>query len=105
MMVMTVLEAQVAEDKWAALEEVYAKETQGALEPGLVQTFLLHGTRDRSRWRIATLWSNREALDAMRQSGETPRGVLMFRAAGAEPTLTIFEVANEKSAQTFDATG
>ncbi len=96
MKVMTVLEAQVAEEKWATLEQVYAQETAGGLEPGLVQTFLLHGARERLLWRIATVWSSREALDQMRQSGETPRGVLIFRAAGAEPALTIFEVASEK---------
>jgi hypothetical protein len=28
----------------------------------------------------------------MRQSGATPAGVLMFRAAGAEPSLSIFDV-------------
>ena len=34
-----------------------------------------------------------EALETMRQSGQTPRGVLMFRAAEAEPTLSISNVA------------
>jgi len=28
----------------------------------------------------------------MRASGETPRGVLMFRAARAEPKLAVFDV-------------
>jgi len=35
----------------------------------------------------------REALDEYRRSVETPGGVLRFRAAGAEPTLSIFDVA------------
>ena len=43
-------------------------------------------------WRILTVWENREALDAMRSSGETPRGVLMFRSAKAEPALSVFEI-------------
>ncbi len=98
MMVLTVLEAQVAEDKWTVLEKVFAQETERGLDAGIVQTFLLHEARDRSVWRIATFWSSREALDAMRQSGETPRGVLMFRAASAEPVLRIFDVAAEKKA-------
>ena len=40
---------------------------------------------------VTVLASSRAALDAMRQTG-TPAGVLMFRAAGAEPTLTVFDV-------------
>jgi hypothetical protein len=46
---------------------------------------------DSTRWRIETLWTSREVLTAMRQVG-TPAGVLMFRAAGAEPTLSVYDV-------------
>jgi hypothetical protein len=31
----------------------------------------------------------------MRASGETPRGVAMFREAGAEPALSLFDVADQ----------
>lgn len=91
-MVITILEAHVAADKWEALERAY-KEAIGELEAGLQQTFLLHGLADTSLWRIITVWRSREALDAMRQSGQTPRGVLIFRAAEAEPTLSVYDVA------------
>ncbi len=91
-MVMTILEAQVAPDKWATLEQVYAEATQ-KLDAGIVQTFLIHGLKESNLWRILTVWESREALDRMRQSGETPRGVLIFRAAGAEPTLAVFDIA------------
>ncbi len=37
------------------------------------------------------MWESPEALAAMRGSG-TPRGIQIFRAAGAEPTLSILEV-------------
>jgi heme-degrading monooxygenase HmoA len=91
-MVITILEAHVAADKSEALEKAY-KEGIRELEPGILQTFLLHGVADASLWRIITVWRSREALDAMRQSGQTPRGVLMFRTAEAEPTLSISNVA------------
>ncbi len=91
-MVMTILEARVAPEKFAALENAYREGIQ-KLDPGIVQTFLIHSIQDSALWRIITIWASRAALDAMRQSGETPRGVLMFRAAGAEPTLTLFDVA------------
>lgn len=90
-MVITVLEATINADKWAVLEEVY-RATLKEQTPGLVQTFLLHSSAEPTRWQIATVWKDRAALNAMRQSGETPRGVVIFRAAGAEPTLTIFDV-------------
>ncbi len=90
-MVMTVLEAQVETDKTSALQEAY-QEGIRQLDAGIVKTFLVQASREPSTWRILTLWENRAALDAMRASGETPRGVLMFRAAGAEPTLSVFDV-------------
>ena len=91
-MVMTILEAQVAQDKWKMLEDEYKQALQ-QLDPGITQTYLLHEFKDQTLWRIATIWESRAALDAMRASGITPRGVLIFRAAGAEPTLTVFEIA------------
>lgn len=91
-MVITVLEARVSAEKAALLQETF-QSAVGRLDAGIVQTFLLHGLRDADLWQIVTVWESRAALDAMRQSGETPRGVLIFRAAGAEPALTLFEVA------------
>src|SRR5689334_9520968 len=91
-MVITILEAHVAPEKWGALEQAYQTAIAN-LELGIKQTFLLHSATDSTLWRIATVWRSREALDEVRQSGQTPRGVLMFRAADAEPTLSIFDVA------------
>lgn len=90
-MVLTVLEANVEPGKEAALQSAYERAVEGALPPGLVRTELLRDSREPTRWRIQTLWESREVLEAMRKTG-TPAGVLMFRAADAEPTLSIFEV-------------
>ncbi len=95
-MVITILEAHVALEKAAALEQAY-QAAIAKLDPGIKQTFLLHSATDSTLWRIVTVWHSREALDEVRQSGQTPRGVLMFRAAGAEPTLSIFDVAAHAS--------
>jgi len=38
------------------------------------------------------MWESAEALAAMRAGGGTPRGILIFRAAGAEPTVSVLEV-------------
>ncbi len=92
-MVTTILEAHVNPDKWAALEQAY-KEAILKLDRGIVETFLLHSPKDPTLWQIVTVWESRAALDEMRNSGETPRGVVIFRAAAAEPVLSIFDVAS-----------
>ncbi|MGH8946499.1 MAG: hypothetical protein ACRDVL_10145 [Acidimicrobiia bacterium] len=57
-----------------------------------METFLLREpTTD--QWRIVTVWESRQGLEEYRTSDEKPAGVLMFNSAGAEPTLTVFEVA------------
>lgn len=90
-MVITALEAAVNADNWAVLEAAYRAALQEQT-PGLLQTFLLHSSAEPARWQITTVRKDRAALNAMRQSGETPRGGLIFCAAGAEPTLTIFDI-------------
>jgi heme-degrading monooxygenase HmoA len=93
-MVMTILEGRVEKQNWPKLEQSYQEERQ-LNEPGLVQSFLLHSTTESNLWRILTLWSSREALDTMRRSNETPRGVLMFRQANSEPSLSVFDVVQQ----------
>jgi heme-degrading monooxygenase HmoA len=93
-MVMTILEAIVDRQNWATLETVYKAETK-TLDPGIVQTFLIHSRSDDQLWRILTVWESAEALNAMRQSGEIPRGVQMFQAAHAQPALGVFDIVAE----------
>jgi heme-degrading monooxygenase HmoA len=91
-MIVTVLEARVAADKWNALTEAYEKALT-ALDPGIEETFLAHGLADPAVWSIFTVWRDRNALNAIRDSGETPRGILIFRSADAEPTLALYNIA------------
>lgn len=89
--IITVLEATVSLDRADDLIAAY-REGIAALEPGLVETSLVRSLADPTSWRITTTWRDREALQTMRESGQTPRGILFFRAAGTEPALSIFEV-------------
>jgi hypothetical protein len=91
-MVMTVLEAQVAADQWDGLRRSYEARARLPDSGAIVESFLMQGTDDRSTWRIVTVWRDQEALDAMRGSGETPAGVLIFLDADAEPRLTVFTI-------------
>ena len=90
-MVITILEAHVEANKWSDFQNNFKARTAD-LPPQMLQTFLLQDTADQTLWRIVSVWKSREALNEMRNSGETPTGVLMFRNAGAEPKLSICDV-------------
>jgi quinol monooxygenase YgiN len=90
-MVMTILEARVAEGQVSLLEQAF-RDASSELPPGLVESFLVRDEADPSLHRIVTLWRDRAALDAMRASGATPKGVQIFRAAGAAPVVSIMDV-------------
>ena len=90
-MVMTTLEARVEVDNWHLIRDEYRIATQTP-EPGMVASYLVQMRNDSGVWRIVTLWRDAEALAAMRATG-TPRGVMVFRSAGAEPTLLVADVA------------
>jgi hypothetical protein len=88
--VLTILEATVEPDRVAHLEAAF-RGAAADVPAGFVRSLLVSAGGSPARWRIETLWTSREALVAMRQAG-TPAGVLMFRAAGAEPSLTVCDV-------------
>ena len=100
-MVMTVLEATVAEDRVPDLEAAYGA-ASAKLPAGLLHTDLLRAADGSGRWRIQSFWASRAALDAMRAAG-TPAGVVMFRAAGADPVLSVFEVVASRGSTMTDA--
>ena len=99
MMVMTILEARVATENWEALLRAYQAGTAAQRPPQLTQTFLTQSAADHSIWRIISFWNNREGLEEMRRTAGTPAGVLMFRAAGAEPALSVYDVVDSLAAQ------
>ena len=76
-MVITILEAHIKAENRAAFQDDYKNRT-AQLPAQMLQTFLLQDTADGTLWRIVSVWKNREALNEMRNSGETPTGVLML---------------------------
>ena len=91
-MVLTILEATVEPERTADLQAAF-RNAAAQVPPGLIRSHLMSAAAEPTRWRIETLWSSREALATMRQTG-TPAGVLMFCAAGAEPSLSVYNVAS-----------
>jgi quinol monooxygenase YgiN len=90
-MVLTQLEGKVRPEHWATLKRAFA-EGSLPLPSAISQSYLIQDESERDVWRIVTIWQSRQALQDYRASVETPGGVLMFRAVGAEPTLCISQV-------------
>lgn len=90
-MVVTTLEGRVKKDQAGLLVDGFGAASD-SLPPSILESFLLHDAGS-DMWRIVTVWADREALEGYRNSVETPEGVRMFRTAGAEPSLTVWEVA------------
>jgi len=97
-MMIAIIEAHVAEENWQLLEQAYQRSSQQT-PPGLEQSFLVHSFEDGDLWQIITVWSGMASLQQIQKSKEsevTPRGVLIFREAHAEPTQSIFEVVQHR---------
>lgn len=90
--VMTTLEARVARENWTILGQAYRDAVTRGRPAQMLQSYLIQSVSDPPLWRIVALWASREALDEYRRNVETPGGLEIFRAAGVEPTLSIFNV-------------
>ncbi|MEW6035623.1 MAG: antibiotic biosynthesis monooxygenase [Candidatus Micrarchaeota archaeon] len=91
-MVMSILEGDLPPDKAARLEANFAEGAK-ALEPGMLQTFFI---KNGNKCRIITIWESKDAYTSMKSKG-IPKGVLMFRYAGVEASLLVYDVVNSAS--------
>ncbi len=90
--VMTMSEAHVAPENWNILGQVYRDAIERGRPAQMLQSYLIQRVSDPTLWSIVALWSSREALDDYDRSVEIPAGLEIFRAAGAESALSIFNV-------------
>lgn len=90
-MIITQLEGKVTLEKRDILKATFDKALEN-MPSAIKHSYLAQDKTDTDVWRVITIWHSQEALKDYRESVETPEGVLMFRAAGTEPTLTISEV-------------
>ncbi len=92
--IVTILEANVSQENWENLQKTY-QELGKKSEMRPTQSFLVQNKETPTLWRIISIWQDMESLQKVKQSGETPTGILIFRAAGAEPKLEVFEAKEE----------
>lgn len=91
MKVVTIVKGEVPADRRKAFEDAYRSVRGESLPPGLEMSLLVRGTGDSGTYMIETIWSSRDALDAMRATTK-PRAVALFEEVGVSPKVEISEV-------------
>ena len=57
---------------------------------------LVQSSSDQTLWRTLGFWPNRVVFEGYRNSREVSAAFRVFRAAGSEPTVDVFEVIEKK---------
>ncbi len=94
-MLITFLEGRVPTEREADLKKAYDEIVKTRYD-GIVETFMSRGVMDPSVWRIFSLWKDKEAFEKARQSADTIKGILIFRAVGVEPSMSLFELVDRQ---------
>jgi heme-degrading monooxygenase HmoA len=89
-MFVTIVEGTVAAARETDLRTAWEEVTASALPEGFIESSLLR-TED-GFWRIVTVWESKEAVMAMRATGEPPAALVVFERAGAEPSVSMSTV-------------
>jgi len=92
----SVTSATVPPESEAAIAEAYRMATS-TLPHMVLHTVLVKG--EAGDWRIITLWRSRKQLEEYRRSVDTPAAVKIFRDAGAEPTVRVYEVVHKAATE------
>jgi heme-degrading monooxygenase HmoA len=96
-MFVTIVEGVVEAARESDLRLAWDGTTQAAKLPaGFIESSLLRA--EDGTWRVVTTWESREAVMAMRASGEPPAAPVMFERAGAEPSVSMWSVEGRVSA-------
>jgi heme-degrading monooxygenase HmoA len=96
-MFVTMVEGAVEADREGDLRSAWEDKTGVASLPaGFIESSLLRA--EDGTWRIVTVWESKEAVMAMRASGEPPAAPAMFEEAGSKPALSTWTVEGRVSA-------
>ena len=72
------------------------EKTAGNLPAGFIESSLLRA--EGGTWLVVTVWESKEAVTAMRASGEPPAAPVRFEQAGSKPSLSMWTVEGRVSA-------
>jgi heme-degrading monooxygenase HmoA len=86
----TIVEGVVAAGREDDLRTSWETTAAGPVPAGFIESSLLRA--EEGAWRIVTVWESKEAVLAMRASGAPPAGPRMFEEAGAEPSVSMWDV-------------
>jgi heme-degrading monooxygenase HmoA len=93
-MYVTIVEGAVDAAREDDLRSAWEEKT-AVLPDGLIESSLLRA--DDGIWRIVTVWESKDAVMAMRASGERPAAPVMFERAGSEPAVSMWTVEDRVS--------
>jgi heme-degrading monooxygenase HmoA len=94
-MFVTIVEGAVEAVREGDLRSAW-KDKTAILPAGFIESSLLR--TETGTWRIVTVWESKEAVMAMRASGEPPAALLMFEQAGSKPSVSMWTVEDRVSA-------
>ena len=94
-MFVTIVEGVVEAAREDELRSAWKDATAAVLPTGFIESSLLR--TDDGTWRIVTVWESKEAVMAMRASGEPPAAPLMFERAGSTPSISMWTVEDRVS--------
>lgn len=86
----TSVSAVVQPERENELTSGFRELVAATMPDGLLRTELLRGQN--GTWHIQSLWRDRDALIAARDSGEPPAALELFRRVGADHTHDVFTV-------------
>jgi|SRR5579875_591238 heme-degrading monooxygenase HmoA len=93
MKVMTIVRGEVPAERSGMFEAAYLSIRAESLPPGLEISYLTRRKDSSGTYTIETVWSSRDALDAMRSSTK-PRAVALFEEVGVSPIVEIHEIVS-----------
>ena len=91
MKVATFVSGKVSLEKREELISGYSSALSGERPPGLEKSFLMSNPNDPGTYTIETIWTSREALDAMRGKGK-PKAIELFEGIGVNPRVLVQNV-------------
>lgn len=87
--VVTMVDGEVDPDQIPTLLEAFPGESSDDLPDFILGTMLVSEVGS-NRWRVVTLWRSMADLEAYLQSVDTPAAKQAFLAAGAEPSVSVW---------------